>query len=194
MNSAQVSKIAEEHAFLLKTFFDRCADDVAEAATRLVRTFRQGGKVLLFGNGGSAADAQHIACELVGRLESADRPALPAIALSTDTSALTAISNDTGFDKVFSRQIQALGNKGDLAIAISTSGNSPSVVEGIRTARELDIETLGLLGRDGGRAREFVDRALIVGAERTARIQEIHILIGHILCEAVEHELFRQEG
>jgi D-sedoheptulose 7-phosphate isomerase len=190
MNSAQIRQIAEEHAFLLKTFFDRCADDVAGVADRLVRTVRQGRKVLLFGNGGSAADAQHIAAELVNRFQ-VDRPGLPAIALTTDTSALTSIANDVGFDQVFARQIDALGRKGDLAIALSTSGNSPNVVEAVRAAREREIETVGLLGRDGGRAREFVDHALVVGAEKSSRIQEIHILVGHVLCEAVEEALFR---
>jgi D-sedoheptulose 7-phosphate isomerase len=190
MNSAQIQQIAEEHAFLLKSFFDRCADDVAQVAQRLIRTLRQGHKVLLFGNGGSAADAQHIAAELTNRFQ-LDRPGLPAIALTTDTSALTSIANDVGFDQVFARQIDAIGQKGDLAIALSTSGNSANVVEGIRAAREREIETVGLLGRDGGRVREFVEHALVVGAEKSSRIQEVHILIGHVLCEAAEEALFR---
>ena len=190
MNDAHVLKIAEEHAFLLKSFFDRSADEVVRVADRLIRTLRQGHKVLLFGNGGSAADAQHIAAELTNRFQR-ERRGLPAIALTTDTSALTSIANDVGFDQVFARQLDALGTKGDMAIAISTSGNSPNVVEGIRAAREREIETVGLLGRDGGRAREFVDHALVVGAEKSSRIQEIHILVGHVLCEAVEEALFR---
>lgn len=190
MNRSQILKIAEEHSFLVNRFFDRCAEDVSRAAGRVVRCIQQGGKILLFGNGGSAADAQHIAAELTGRFEK-ERPAMAAIALTCDTSALTAVANDTGYERVFSRQIEALGRKEDLAIAISTSGNSPSVIHAVRTAREHDIETLGLLGREGGEVRSMVDHAIVVGAQKTSRIQEIHILIGHILCEAVETELFQ---
>ncbi|MDQ7008456.1 MAG: D-sedoheptulose 7-phosphate isomerase [Acidobacteriota bacterium] len=190
MNRSQILKIAEEHSFLVNRFFDRCAEDVSRVATRIVRCVQQGGKILLFGNGGSAADAQHIAAELTGRFEK-DRPAVAAIALTCDTSALTAIANDTGFEQIFSRQIEALGRKGDLAIAISTSGQSPNVIQGVRTAREHDIETIGLLGREGGELRAMVDHAIVVGAQKTSRIQEIHILLGHILCEAVETELFQ---
>lgn len=189
MNRSQILKIAEEHTFLVNRFFDRCAEDIVKVSDRLVRCAQRGGKILLFGNGGSAADAQHIAAELSGRYER-DRPGVAAIALTTDSSAVTAISNDLGFERVFARQIEALGHKGDVAVAISTSGDSPNIIHAVRAAKERDIETLGLLGREGGEAKRLVDYSVVVGAQRTSRIQEIHILLGHILCEAIETELF----
>ena len=147
-------------------------------------------KVLFFGNGGSAADAQHIAAELVGRFLG-ERRALPAIALTTDTSALTAIANDYGYDEVFARQVRALGRAGDVAIAISTSGRSPSVLRAVAAARELGMKTIGLTGGDGGELIGQVDVALRVSASTvSARIQEVHILIGHVLCELVDRTLF----
>ncbi len=185
----EIRKIMEEHTFLAREFFERSADDVAKAADRLVRALREGRKVLFFGNGGSAADSQHLAAELTGRFRMERNP-LPALALTTNTSSLTAIGNDYDFDQVFARQIQALGVKGDVAIAISTSGQSRNILEAIRVASEQGLETIGLLGREGGPAREMVDIPLVVGAQKTERIQEIHIMIGHILCEIVEEELF----
>jgi D-sedoheptulose 7-phosphate isomerase len=151
----------------------------------MIAALRSGRKILLFGNGGSAADAQHLAAELVNRYRRA-RPALAALALTTDTSILTAIANDASFEEVFSRQIEALGEPGDVAIAISTSGRSPNVVRAVETARRLGLRTIGLLGRDGGLVAPLVDVPLIVPAEETPRIQEVHITLGHILCDLIE--------
>jgi len=148
----------------------------------------RGGKLLLFGNGGSAADAQHIAAELVIRYQ-APRPAIAAIALTTDSSALTAGANDLGFDWVFSRQVEALGRPGDVAVGISTSGKSPNVLAALREARTRKLHTTGLIGGDGGEMRALCDAAIIVPSQVTARIQEMHILVGHMLCKALEHRL-----
>lgn len=161
------------------------ADDISRLVLRIRGTFDNGGKLISCGNGGSAADAQHFAAELTGRYLG-DRPALPAVALNTDTSALTSIANDYGFEFVFSRQIEALGNKGDILFAISTSGNSANVMRAVEQARERGIYTVGLLGKDGGQLKEMVDQALVVNAQSTARIQEAHILILHLLCEGFE--------
>src|SRR5881409_3275891 len=163
---------------------------IFEAALLITRCLRNGGKMLVFGNGGSAADAQHMAAELVGRFQR-ERRALPAIALTTDTSALTAIANDYGYEQVFARQVRALGVRGDVALAISTSGRSPSVLRAVEACRELGIETIGLTGGDGGTLAGLVDLCLRVSASTdAARIQETHILIGHVLCELVERRLF----
>jgi len=142
-------------------------------------------KVLLCGNGGSAADAQHIAAELVGRFKK-ERRGLPAVALSTDTSALTAISNDYGYEQVFARQVEALAQKGDVLIAISTSGESENVLRAVEVARTMGCKCIGLLGRDGGRIKDMCDAAIVVPVEDTPRIQEMHILVGHILCALVD--------
>src|SRR6201981_3115126 len=158
---------------------------VATVSAILVNSMEQGNKVLLFGNGGSAADAQHIAAEFVGRF-AFDRPALPALALSVNTSCVTAIGNDYGFDLVFSRQIEALGRSGDVAIGISTSGNSQNVLRAVWTAKELGLQTVGLTGNSGGRLKDQVDYCLCVPSSDTPRIQECHILTGHILSELVE--------
>jgi D-sedoheptulose 7-phosphate isomerase len=159
--------------------------DVENAGRQLIDTLRGGGKILLCGNGGSAGDAQHIATELVCRFES-ERRGLPAIALTTDSSALTAIGNDFGFERVFARQVEALGRPGDCLIAISTSGNSGNVEAAVMAAEALGLTTIGLLGRDGGRLADRCGRALIVPADSTARIQECHILIGHIWCAMID--------
>jgi len=164
-------------------------DEVVAAAHMLVSAYRSGSKVLVFGNGGSAADAQHIAAELVGRFH-IDRPALAAVALNVNTSSLTAIGNDYGYDEVFARQVEAFGRTGDLAVALSTSGNSRNVIEGIRRARELGLNTIALTGKGGGCMRDLVDCCIAVPSSETPRIQESHILIGHVLCEIVERELF----
>src|SRR6266478_3630924 len=166
---------------------------VAKASEILVSALRQGNKVLLFGNGGSAADAQHIAAELVGRF-AFDRPALPALALSVNSSCVTAIGNDYGFEKVFSRQLEALARPGDIAIAISTSGNSTNVLHAISTARKIGLKTIGLTGRSGGNLRNAVDYCICVPSNETPRIQECHILVGHIISELVEREIFHEEG
>jgi D-sedoheptulose 7-phosphate isomerase len=150
--------------------------------------FGDGQALLVFGNGGSAADAQHFAAEFVGRFQR-DRRAVPALALTTDTSALTAIANDHGFERVFARQIEAFGAPGDVAVGITTSGNSPNVVEGLRTAAERGMVTIALTGRDGGEAGRMADIHLHVPHDVTARVQEMHILLLHVICELVEEGL-----
>jgi D-sedoheptulose 7-phosphate isomerase len=166
---------------------------LSRVAHALIHAFRQGNKALLFGNGGSANDAQHIATELVGRF-AFDRPALPALSLAESISSLTAISNDHGFEQVFSRQIEALARPGDVAIAISTSGNSPNILHGVATANKADLLTIGLTGRSGGKLRSLVKECICVPSDDTPRIQECHTLIGHILCQIVEQELFGQKN
>jgi len=162
---------------------------IARIAEALIRAFCNGGKVLLFGNGGSAADAQHIAAELAGRFR-LNRPALPALALTTNTSALTAIANDYSYAQVFVRQVEALAQPGDVVIGISTSGNSSNVLEGLRAARERGAVTVGLTGTGGKQLATMVDLFLMVPSTDTARIQECHITVGHILCDLVERALF----
>lgn len=157
---------------------------VAEAITK---TLKQGGAVLVFGNGGSAADAQHFAAELLGRFEK-ERKAYPAVALTTDTSALTAIGNDYGFDRVFARQLEALGKKGDVAIGITTSGNSPNVLRALETGNERGLTTVALTG-SGGAAGSLATHHIAVNEARTARIQEVHSTVLHVICELVEREL-----
>jgi len=166
---------------------------LAKVSEILVDAFKQGNRVLLFGNGGSAADAQHIAADLVGRF-AFDRPALPALALSVNTSCVTAIGNDYGFDQVFSRQLEALARAGDIAIGISTSGNSANVLRAMSTARKMGLHTIALTGRAGGNLRNTVDYCICVPSNDTPRIQECHTLIGHIISELVERELFHEEG
>lgn len=161
---------------------------IAAACALCAATILRGGKILLAGNGGSAADAQHIAAEFVGRFVR-ERMSLPAIALTTDTSALTAIANDYGFEAVFARQIAGLGNENDVFIGISTSGNSPNIVRAVATAREKGLKTLIFSGRDGGILRGSADVEIIVPSDVTARIQEMHILVGHIICEFVDENI-----
>lgn len=167
---------------------DSLDNSVHAAANRLADGLRSGGKIMFCGNGGSAADSQHLAAELTGRFVEERRP-LAALALSTDTSALTCIANDYAFDQVFARQVLALGRKGDCLVAISTSGNSANVIAAVKAARGIGMYCLGLLGRDGGHLRALCDTALVVPAHSTARIQEAHILLGHALCGTVEQAL-----
>ncbi len=166
---------------------------VAKVSEVLVNALKQGNKALLFGNGGSAADAQHIAAELVGRF-AFDRPALPALALSVNSSCVTAIGNDYGFDRVFSRQLEALARPGDVAIGISTSGNSSNVLNAMSTARKMSLHTIALTGGTGGNLQGSVDHCICVPSNETPRIQECHILIGHIIAELVEREIFHEQG
>lgn len=161
---------------------------VQKAAEAIHGCLKSGGKLLFFGNGGSASDSQHLAAEFVGRYEK-ERRALAAVALTTDTSILTAVGNDYGFDTVFRRQIEALGRPGDVAVGISTSGNSPNVLLGIERARQLGLFTIGFAGRDGGKLKAAVDLAIVIPSQKTSRIQESHIMIGHILCERVDELL-----
>lgn len=164
-------------------------DVIVNVAKACVAVYRNGKKTLLAGNGGSAADAQHIAAELVGRY-GFDRPSLPSLALTTDSSNLTAIGNDYGYDKVFSRQLEGMAQEGDLFIGISTSGNSQNVINAFESAKERGVTTVALVGRDGGKMAEMADYAIIVPSNATPRIQESHILIGHILCDIIEKEMF----
>jgi len=159
-----------------------------KASRLLVKTLKTGHKVLVFGNGGSAADSQHIAAEITGRF-SRERRGYPAIALTTDTSVLTSVSNDYGFDLVYARQVQALARRGDLVIAISTSGNSPNILEGIRAARIAGASVLGFTGAGGGAMASLCDIIFAVPSKSTPRIQEAHITIGHILCEAIDESV-----
>ncbi len=188
----RIRQYARESVEVKQTFFDAHTEKVAAAAELLIVVVRSGGKVLLFGNGGSAADAQHIAAELVNRL-SYDRPPIAAIALTTDTSILTSVANDASFNQLFERQLRALGRAGDVAIAISTSGNSANVIRAVEAAKELQIKVIALAGRDGGNLAPLADIALVVEAENTQHIQETHITIGHILCELVQDALFQEE-
>ena len=152
-------------------------------------TFEAGNKLFFFGNGGSAADAQHLAAEFVNRYVM-DRPPLPAIALTTDTSILTSVSNDLAFNEIFAKQLRALGKEGDVAVGISTSGSSPNIIKAFEVAKEMEMKTVALTGNDGGVIAKMVDFSLVIPSTSTPRIQEAHILIGHILCEMVEHYLF----
>jgi len=167
---------------------DACLPALTSAADALVAAYRAGHKALFFGNGGSAADAQHLAAEFVGRYLR-QRDPLPALALNANTSAVTAIANDYGYEQVFARQLEALAVRGDVAVAISTSGNSPSVFQAVHCARRLGLFTIALTGATGGRLRGIVDALIAVPSEETPRIQECHILIGHALCDAVEQML-----
>lgn len=177
----------EEHSLTVSTL--HCLNEVVLEAGKLAsKTLLQGGKILFCGNGGSAADSQHLSAELTGRFIRDRRP-LAAIALSTDTSALTCIGNDYSFDEVFARQVVGLGRAGDLLIAISTSGNSRNVIRAVEEAQKLGMQTIGLLGRDGGQLRSLCSPAIVVSSTVTARIQECHILIGHTLCGLIEQEL-----
>ena len=162
---------------------------VVEVAQKCVELYRGKNKTILAGNGGSAADAQHIAAELVGRY-GFDRPSIPSLALTTDTSNLTAIGNDYGYDKIFSRQLEGMGQEGDIFIGISTSGNSQNIVNAFEVAKNKNILTVALVGKDGGKMAKMADIALVIPSDSTPRIQESHILIGHILCDIIEKEIF----
>jgi D-sedoheptulose 7-phosphate isomerase len=179
---ANIERSIEVHSRLISA----CLPALTVAADALILAYRTGHKALFFGNGGSAADAQHLAAEFVGRYLRQRGP-LPALALNANTSAVTAIANDYGYEQVFARQIQALAVAGDVAVAISTSGNSPSVVEAVMCARRLGLFTIGLTGASGGRLQGVVDALMAVPSDETPRIQECHILLGHALCDAVEH-------
>ena len=182
-----IERSIEIHSRLLGA----CLPALSTAAEALVAAYRSGHKALFFGNGGSAADAQHLAAEFVGRYLR-ERDPLPALALNANISVVTAVANDYGYDQVFARQLEALAGAGDVAVAISTSGSSPSVIEGARCARRLGLFTIGLTGVSGGRLRDHVDVLIAVPSEETPRIQESHILIGHSLCDVVEQALLTE--
>ncbi len=168
---------------------DSLLDKIEDVARKCVALYKTDKKTIIAGNGGSAADAQHIAAELVGRY-GFDRPSIPSLALTTDTSNLTAIGNDYGYDYVFSRQLEGMGHEGDIFIGISTSGNSVNIIKAFESAKKKNIMTIALTGRDGGVMAEMADIALVVPSHSTPRIQESHILIGHILCDIIEKEIF----
>lgn len=189
--AARVRAILEESARVKRALAEQSAEAIARAAALVADSLRQGGKVLFFGNGGSAADAQHLAGEFCGRL-SRERPALPAIALTANTSDLTALGNDYGFERVFARLVEAHGRAGDVAVAISTSGNSPNVLAAVDAARAAGLRTIAFTGRGGGKLAARVDLALVVPSDDTQRIQESHIAIGHALVELVDDALFPQ--
>ena len=176
-----------EHIKVSQNTLDSIADQIETASKICINSLKNGGKILIMGNGGSAADAQHIAAELVGRYKT-ERKGLPAIALTTDTSAITSIANDYGFLHVFDRQVEALAHKDDVVIGISTGGTSPNVVNALTTANALGCKTIGLSGKDGGDFSSICDVNLLVNANDTARIQEMHILIGHIICHLIDLE------
>jgi len=177
---------------LKSRFFAGQGEAVVAAARELAGVFKAGGKALLFGNGGSAADAQHLAAEFVNRFQ-IERVPLAALALTTDTSIITAVANDYDFREVFAKQVRALGRKGDLAWGLSTSGNSPNVVAGLQAARELGLHTLALSGGEGGPVAAAAALALVVPSRNTPRIQEVHITIGHIMCDLVDFLLFPEK-
>ena len=188
-NQTNLVKIIEnslnEHLQVFQNIFNEELANIEQCAELIYQTLSNGKKILFCGNGGSAADAQHLAAEFVGRYET-ERRAFPAIALTTDTSGLTAIANDYGFERVFTRQIEALANAGDLLIAISTSGNSPNIISAVMTAREKGCQTIGMTGKQGKKLASLCDATILVPSERTARIQEAHITIGHIWCEIID--------
>ena len=174
-------------AELKKTVADTLSGDIMEAANRIKSRLEKGGKLILMGNGGSAADSQHIAAEFVGRFKK-ERRALPAIALTVDTSSLTALGNDYGFDSIFERQVEAHARENDAVVGISTSGNSENVVRALIKANSIGAETIGLVGNNGGKIKEVANLSIIVHSNDTARIQEVHITIGHIICELIEED------
>lgn len=186
-----IIKRFKESADLKTAFAQKNCDKIIDVVHLISESLKSGNKIMLFGNGGSAADAQHIAAEFVNRLHKSkrDRPPLAALALTTDTSILSSISNDSDFSNVFSRQIRALGKKGDIAWGISTSGNSPNMIKAIKTAYDLGIKTLGFTGKGGGEMGTLVDYHLNVESNDIPRIQEVHITLSHIICELVEQEL-----
>jgi len=184
----KIVQLLEESASVKAAIIQSQVDKIKAMVRFIVRTYRQGGKVVLFGNGGSAADAQHIAGELVGKFLM-ERRALSALALNTNTSILTALANDYGYETVFTRQVEALVNKGDTVIGISTSGNSPNVIEAIKAAKAKDARTICLTGIKRGKLADVTDLTVAVPSDSTPRIQEAHITIGHIVCELVEREL-----
>jgi D-sedoheptulose 7-phosphate isomerase len=185
-----LSSLKESAEIKLK-IAEECSGKIADAIELLAESFRKGNKLLICGNGGSAADSQHIAAEFMIRLShDLNRPAIPAIALTTDTSNLTAGGNDIGFENVFARNVEGLGNKGDVLLAISTSGNSENVVRAVKKANGKEMKVIGLLGGSGGKLKDLTDVPIVIPTENTQRIQEGHITVAHILCEAVERELY----
>jgi len=184
-----IIRVAKESQRIQEVFIKKNTSQLIDCAEYISKAFKNDRKLMLCGNGGSAADAQHIAAEFVNRFL-LDRHPLPAMALTTDTSIITSVANDYSYEEVFSKQIQALGVEGDILLAISTSGNSNSILSAIRTAKEKGLYTVGLIGGDGGEMLTLVDLPLVVESNQTPRVQETHILAGHLICELVEYILF----
>jgi len=188
-----IIKSLKESIILQERIIDSLIKEISNAAQRIILAIEENNKILIFGNGGSAADAQHFAAELIGRFKKNRNP-LPAIALTTDTSILTSIGNDYGFSDIFSRQVEGLAKVKDVLIGISTSGNSINVLKAIKKGKEIGCFSIALLGKDGGIIKEVTDLAIIVPSYDTPRIQEAHITIIHIICDLIEHNLFRNES
>ena len=187
----RVKKFLKKSGDLKYHVAETLSGEILKAAHTIRDCLSNGGKLLLMGNGGSAADCQHIAAELIGRFKK-ERKAIPALALTVDSSSLTALGNDYGFDAIFSRQVEALATPNDAVLGISTSGNSKNVILGLNIARKIGAKTIGLIGNDGGSMKDSVDISIIVPSDDTARIQEVHISIGHIICEIIEQELIHE--
>ncbi len=184
-----MKKYFEESSKIIFNFITNNEDKLIEVVNTVEKALKNNNKILICGNGGSAADSQHFAAELVGRYKM-ERKGLPSIALTTDTSILTAIGNDYGYDKIFERQVEGLGNKGDILIGISTSGNSENVINAVLKGKEIGLTTIGLLGKDGGKLKDIVDIPIIVSSNNTPRVQECHVVIYHSICEELEKRLF----
>ncbi|MBI4744963.1 MAG: D-sedoheptulose 7-phosphate isomerase [Deltaproteobacteria bacterium] len=184
-----IIKAFEESAEIKLSFVKKNLKTIISVVELIVDAFQEGNKVMLFGNGGSAADAQHIAAEFVNRFM-IERPPLPALALTTDTSVITSIGNDYNYDQIFLKQIKALGKEGDIAWGISTSGNSPNVLKALKAASSMRIKTIGMTGKDGGKMAKMVDFHLNVESDTTARVQETHITLSHVICQLVDVKLF----
>lgn len=185
----KIRRIITESIKAKELLSDSEASNIEDSVRMIAGSLKSGGKLILFGNGGSAADSQHIAAELVGRFGK-ERKALAAIALTTNTSTITALANDYGYKSVFARQLEALGAKNDVAMAISTSGNSENVIEAAKKAKAIGMKVIGLLGSGGGKLKKECDISIVVPVKETPRIQESHIMIGHIICGLIEEELF----
>jgi len=188
-----IARIVKESQRVKEDFIRKNTSILIDLAEYISKAFKNDKKLMLCGNGGSAADAQHIAAEFVNRFQ-LDRHPLPAMALTTDTSIITSVANDYGYEEVFSKQIQALGVEGDILLAISTSGNSKNILSAIKIAKEKGLYTVGLIGGDGGEMVTLVDLSLVVKSNQTPRVQETHILTGHIICELVEYILFQKNS
>ena len=187
----RVKKFLKASGDLKYQVADTLSGEILAAASAISNRLANGGKLLLMGNGGSAADSQHIAAELIGRFKK-ERKAIPALALTVDSSSLTALGNDYGFDTIFSRQVEALATANDAVIGISTSGKSPNGIRALKLAREIGAITIGFMGNNGGNMKDCVDISIIVPSNDTARIQEVHITIGHIICEIIEQDLVNE--
>jgi D-sedoheptulose 7-phosphate isomerase len=186
-----IVKIFKESGHLKDVFVGENLEVIVSVVEMITAALKAGNKILLFGNGGSAADAQHLAAEFVNRFI-IERPPLPAIALSTDTSIITSIGNDYDFSEIFSKQIRAIGQSGDVAWGISTSGSSPNIIKAIEVAKKIGMVTIGLTGKDGGQIAKMVDYSLNVSSSSTPRIQEVHITVGHVICEMIDFKLFQR--